>query len=96
MCGLSKVPNSEIFSNLPSFMESINTIFLSHKVHFIKLCNHAKNKQGTLVKLLSCEKALKMINILQGMSSLPHIGLSGRVYYRYPEPLRSYLVLHHH
>ena len=45
MFELSKVP-SKIFSNLPSFMESINIIFLSHEVHFLKFHNHAKNKQG--------------------------------------------------
>ena len=63
MFGRSKVP-IEIFSNFTSFKDKINIDVLSHEVHCVKFCNHAKNKRGTLAKLLTSEKVFSELVIV--------------------------------
>ena len=41
-------------------------VVLSHRVDFVKFYNHATIEQGTLAKLLSCERGLILQHVFIG------------------------------
>ena len=51
--------NRSLKGFLQGTLDTPKMIVLSHVVHFVKLYNHATFQQGTLAKLLSCERGVK-------------------------------------